>query len=249
MYYKLIGCKIFEREIASVAYNCRNTLDVTLMRQRLHNTPELLKAALQEELDLIDENRHRFSNDTSVRDYDAVLIAYGLCANAIVGLKSRKYPLVIPRAHDCVTLIMGNKNDYSSYHKDNPGSFYYWPGAMDLREIDDEDNYARRYQMYLDRYEGDEERAQTIMEIEAGMTVNYDGLTYISWDGLEFPEYEMAARRRAQEKDWEYRAFTGNNNLFRKLVDGDWDSDSFLVVHPGHSARPTYDADIIREYI
>jgi len=247
MHYKLIGCKIFERELASVTYNCRNTLDITLLRQRLHATPELLKAALQEELDLIDENRHRFSNDTSVRDYDAVLIAYGLCANAVVGLKSKKYPLVIPRAHDCVTLIMGDKDAYAHYHRKNPGSFYYWPGSMDLREVDDDDRYARRYQMYLDRYDGDEERAQMIMEIESTMTVNYDGLTYISWGNLLFPEYEAATRRLADEKGWEYRAFEGNNTLLRKLVDGDWDNESFLVVRPGYAARPSYDDDIIRE--
>jgi|GEM_PF-6904082 len=48
MYYKLIGCKVLEREISSVVYNCRNVIDVTLLRQKLHNTPSKLKDALQE---------------------------------------------------------------------------------------------------------------------------------------------------------------------------------------------------------
>jgi len=247
MYYKLIGCKVLEREISSVVYNCRNVIDVTLLRQKLHNTPGKLKEALQEEIDLIDENDHRFSNDTIDHDYDAILIGYGLCANAVVGLRSKKYPLVIPRAHDCVTLIMGDKNSYDSYHKNNPGSFFYWPGMLELRGLDEQENYNRKYQMYLDRYDGDEDHVRMIMEIEAELTVNYDGITYIRWETLAFPEYETAAQKLADEKCWEYRNLEGSNILLKKLVDGDWKDDSFLIVHPGHTAEPSYDAGIIKE--
>lgn len=31
--YKLLGCKIMEREIASVVYSCKNVIDVTLIRR------------------------------------------------------------------------------------------------------------------------------------------------------------------------------------------------------------------------
>ena len=247
MHYKLIGCKIFEREIASVVYDCKNTIDVTLLRQRLHDTPEKLKEALREELALIEENKHLHSNDTSAHDYDAILIGYGLCANAIVGLSSKRYPLIIPRAHDCVTLIMGDKGLYESYHRKNPGSFFYWPGNMRFEGVGKAESYERKYLMYLDRYDGDEERARTIMEIEAMMTVNYDSITYICWENLLFPEYEAEARKTAEEKGWEYRPFAGSNTLLRKLVDGNWSEEDFLIVPPGRSAKPSYDARVITE--
>ena len=54
MIYKLIGCKIFEREIASVTYNCKNIIDVTLIRQVLHSRPKKLRKILQEEIDSVD---------------------------------------------------------------------------------------------------------------------------------------------------------------------------------------------------
>lgn len=64
MRYKLLGCKILEREIASVIYSCRNSIDVTLIQQKYHNRPEYLKKVLQEEINMIDENHHRYSNNT-----------------------------------------------------------------------------------------------------------------------------------------------------------------------------------------
>lgn len=103
--YKLLGCKILEREIASIVYNCKNVIDVTLLRQKLHDRPDNLREALQNEIDELERNNHRYSNDTKVNDFDAILLGYGLCSNATVGLHSNKYPLVVPRAHDCITLL------------------------------------------------------------------------------------------------------------------------------------------------
>ena len=49
--YKLLGCKIMEREIASVVYSCKNVIDVTLIRQKLHDRPDNLRKVLQNEID------------------------------------------------------------------------------------------------------------------------------------------------------------------------------------------------------
>ena len=120
MYYKLLGCKIIEREIASLTYNCQNIIDVTTIRKKLHDTPQKLHDILQAEIDLIDANQHCYSNDTSINDYDAILLAYGLCSNVVTGLSSQKYPLVIPKAHDCVTLMLGSKESYLDYYMQTP---------------------------------------------------------------------------------------------------------------------------------
>ena len=78
MRYKLLGCKIFELEIASVIYDCRNVIDVTLVRQELHARPENLRDVLQREIDEIDANINKYSNDTLKTDFDAILLGYGL---------------------------------------------------------------------------------------------------------------------------------------------------------------------------
>ena len=158
--YKLLGCKILEREIASIVYNCKNVIDVTLLRQKLHDRPDNLREALQNEIDELERNNHRYSNDTKVNDFDAILLGYGLCSNATVGLHSNKYPLVVPRAHDCITLFMGSKEKYADYYDTHKGFFYYTPGFVEIGYPDDDAVWDRRYQMYLTRYKGSEKKAK-----------------------------------------------------------------------------------------
>ena len=59
--YKLLGCKIMEREIASVVYSCKNVIDVTLIRQKLHDRPDNLRKVLQNEIDQLECNEHKYS--------------------------------------------------------------------------------------------------------------------------------------------------------------------------------------------
>ena len=247
MRYKLLGCKILEREIASVIFSCKNIIDVTMIQQKIHSRPEHLKKILQEEINMIDENRHIYSNDTEEYEFDAILLGYGLCSNVVTGLSSKRYPLVIPKAHDCITLLMGDKEMYMEYYKKNPGTFYYSPGFVELDNVDDEDYLKRRYDMYLVRYHGNERRARRAVEIESEFTQHYQGAAYIRWPELDFPEYEEQAREKAAEKNWSYELIQGNHSILKQMVDGDWPEDRFLVVRPGHHAEPSYDENILKE--
>ncbi len=244
--YKLIACKIFEREIASVIYNCKNIVDVTLIRQKLHDRPEKLRTILQEEIDAVDQNIHRYSNDTGKNDFDAILLGYGLCSNVVIGLHSKKYPIVIPKVHDCVGLFMGSKERYIEYYKSHKGTFYYTPGFVELGCFNDEDEWKRRYQMYLIRYKGNERKAKKAVDIEKSFCSGYTGLTYIKWDALDFPEYESKVKHWAEKKGWKYEILQGKDTLLKKMVNGEWAEDKFLVLPPNYQAEPSYDERIIK---
>ena len=41
--------------------------------------------------------------------YEAILFGYALCGNGLLGLTAFTVPLVIPRAHDCITLLLGSR--------------------------------------------------------------------------------------------------------------------------------------------
>ena len=98
------------------------------MRQGLHNTPEALRNELQKEIDAIDldQDIHTGTED-SCGPIDAILLAYGLCSNGVCGLSSKKYPLVVPRAHDCNTLFLGSKERYREYFDTYSGIYWYTP--------------------------------------------------------------------------------------------------------------------------
>ena len=76
-----------------------------------------MSARLTETLSRVDETR-----------YDAVLLGYGLCSNGLVGMGARSIPLVVPRAHDCITLFLGSKERYLQYFQDNPGVYFMTSG-------------------------------------------------------------------------------------------------------------------------
>ena len=104
--YKLIACKVFQREAYFCAARSGNMIDIVFMRQGLHNTPDVLRQEVQEAL--------KKTTDESGNTYDAILLGYGLCSNGIVGLCA-EVPIVVPRGHDCITILLGSKEKYKDY--------------------------------------------------------------------------------------------------------------------------------------
>jgi hypothetical protein len=39
---------------------------------------------------------------------------YGLCNLALTSLRARAVPVVVPRAHDCITLYLGSRQRYDA---------------------------------------------------------------------------------------------------------------------------------------
>ena len=61
-------------------------------------------------------------------------MGYGLCGQATAGLIARDLPLVIPRAHDCITLFLGSREQYQYQFENFSGTYWY---THDYIERDD----------------------------------------------------------------------------------------------------------------
>lgn len=180
--------------------------------------------------------------------YEAILLGYGLCSYGTTGLRSR-LPLVLPRAHDCITLLMGSKEKYLAYFNQNPGTYYKSTGWVEhgTSSLDNPSSTVsllgmKTYEEYVKKY--GEETAQYLMETLTNMQ-HYDRFTYIDTGVGDFPEYRREVQRLATEKNWKYEVVQGNINLFMRLVNGAWDEADFLVIPPGHTGRPSYDEAIV----
>ena len=68
-------------------------------------------------------------------DIEAVVLAYGLCGRGTVGLRPLRHQLVIPRAHDCITVFMGSKEAYADHQRRCPTCYYYTPGWNRARRV------------------------------------------------------------------------------------------------------------------
>ena len=232
MRLKLISCEVLYREMCAAVARSPHRVDIEFLPKGLHDLGGgAMCARLQEAVDGVDSAR-----------YDAVLLAYALCGNGVAGLVSRALPLVIPRAHDCIALLMGGRDRYRTYFENNPGVFFRSTGWLE-RGQDLEQATLYTLEALMARY--GEDNGRYLFEEFNGYQRNYRKLAYIS-TGLE-PDgsFERQAREEAARRGWRFETVRGDLCLFERLVAGDWDEADFLVVPPGWRVKATYDGGII----
>ena len=113
MRYKVIACAVFNREISLLSATSRATLDVTWIRQGLHSYPDLLRKEIQREIDRAEaplEGPDQVARPPE--EYSAIILGFGMCSRAVSGLKTKRLPLVMPRSHDCIGILLGSHTRY-----------------------------------------------------------------------------------------------------------------------------------------
>ena len=220
--YKLISCKVMQREAYYCAARSVNIVDVVLMPQGLHDEPDRLRKEVQAELDK--------TTDIQQRQYDAVLLGYGLCSNGIVGLKAN-ITTVVARGHDCMTLLLGSKGKYKTYFENHRGVYWYSPGWIENNIQPGRERYEMLLAAYREKY-GDD-NAEYLMEVEQGWMKEYSWATYIDWGICDNDHYKEYTRKCAEFLNWNYDQVDGDSSLLQRMLDGPWDKEDFLVVEPG----------------
>jgi hypothetical protein len=84
----------------------------------------------------------------------------------VVGLTSRRLPLVIPRGHDCVTLLIGSKERYREYFDTHRGIYWYSSGWIERTLQPGRERYELTRRHYMETY--GEDNAEFLMEMEQG---------------------------------------------------------------------------------
>lgn len=237
----VIACGVFERELHRVARESENQVDVELLDAGLHAVPDRLRLRAQEVVDSVArEGRH-----------DAVCLAYGLCGRGTAGLVARSIPIVIPRVHDCISLFLGSTHEYQRQFRRHPGTFYFTTGWYEKKAHPERTRIAAarkhdptkhpQYGEFSEHY--GEDNARFIVEFLESWRSNYQRAALID-HGFASEEHVEATRRIAEAAGWEYERLEGSLRLLKRLVDGDWNEDEFLVVPPEHLVVPTNDARI-----
>ena len=222
MRLQFIACKVLQKEAYLCAARSKNAIDVVLMEQGLHNYPDKLRSEVQKTLDR--------TNDIQGRDYDASLLGYGLCSNGITGL-SAKIPIVVPRGHDCITLLLGSKEKYKEYFDSHRGVYWYSPGWIETSTQPGKERYERTLREYKEKYGQD--NAEYLMNMEQNWMKEYNWATYIDWGFTNSQEEKEYTRRCAEYLGWKYDELKGDQGLMQRFVDGIWNENEFLIIRPG----------------
>jgi len=240
---KLISCEILYREMCYLVAQSRNQVDVEFLPKGLHDlgAPKMLQE-LQRTVDGVDS-----------ASYSAIALGYGLCGTGIVGLKAPAIPLVVPRAHDCITFFLGSKERYLEYFHNNPGVYFRTTGWIERGEnlvqlagqvsIHEQLGGQMSFDDLVTKY--GEENARYIWDQLGDYTKYYRGLTFIETGIEPNGSFEESARQEAERRGWSYEKITGNLSLLKRLIEGGWDEADFLVVPPGSRIGARYDERII----
>ncbi len=249
MRLKLFACEILFRELCSLAAASPHRIDLEFLPKGLHDVGrEAMSSRLAACLEKIET---AMETKTAGPPYDAVLLGYGLCSGGIVGLESHSIPLVVPRAHDCITLFLASRQRYQDYFFANPGTYFKTTGWIERAEGLNQslpDSLAEKWGLNLTQAELHQrygtENARFLVGELAKMR-HYSKLTFIE-TGLEpNATFEQGVQMEAAEKGLLYEKIIGDLSLLRRLVMGDWNDDGFLVVPPGHRIEFSYDEAII----
>ncbi len=237
MHFKVIGCHVLRRELYACAARSPHLVDVVMLPQGLHEQPDQLRAAVQREIEAPPPAPPRSRPELCAelvaadRPLDAVLLGYALCSNGTAGLRAGPCPLVIPRAHDCISLLLGSSRRYREYFDRHPGTYWYSSGWIETCLMPGKERYARTLADYARQF--GEDNAQYLMELQSEWYKAYHRAVYVDWG---FPNHEQEkafTRKCAAELGWEYDDLPGNAGLLQRLVDGDWPEQEFLVLQPG----------------
>jgi len=182
----------------------------------LHLQPNQLKQVLQQKID--EASRHA----------DVLLLGYGLCSMAVVGLRATTACRVIPRVDDCIAIFLGSCSAYRQQTKKEPGTYYLTKGWIEVG-----DSPFSEYQRLVEKF--GEAKAERMIRL---MLKNYTRLGFINTGQYEIGRYRDYARKTADKFDLRFEELDGSPALVKKMVFGPWD-DEFLVVGAGETVQYT----------
>jgi hypothetical protein len=249
MYLKIIACEIALREICQVVAHSTHVVDVEFLTQGLHDLAAKGRGEIQARI-----------NAVPAEKYDAILVGYGLCGNLIRELKATHTRLVIPRAHDCITFFLGSTERYQRLMEMHPGAYYYTSGWIEClkRRGNQASPSAMQflptraglsmgtesaYSQWVEQY--GEERARYLLEVMGRWTESYTHGILIDFDFCRRLYLHEQVESICERRGWIFEQIEGDLHLLQRWVDGEWDEESFLIVHPGEEVAPSYNERIV----
>ncbi len=204
----IIACSVLKHELESVD---GSGVCIEYLEQGLHRTPTKMPAAIQGIIDQAGE------------DIDYIVLGYGSCGSGIVGVKAGKQPLVIPRAHDCISFWLGSTKAHQKEHEKTPGTYYLTRGY-----IEEGKPPMVAYEEYKERF--GEETARWVINEEFK---NYTRVALIDTGAYDLEKYRQHARETAEFLGTSYEEIMGSLDYFEKIIKGEWNKKDFLILQPG----------------
>ncbi len=204
----VIACRVLINELQAVS---SPGVHLEFLEQGLHKTPDKMRLAIQEKIHQVDGR------------FDFIMLGYGSCGNGTLGIKAENVPVVIPKAHDCITFWLGSVANHMQEHNKAPGTYYLTKGW-----IEEAKSPMMSFQEYRERY-GDETAKWVMQEAYK----NYTRIALIVTGSYDPAQYREHARANAAFLGVGYEEIGGSLSIFEKMMGKEWDKDDFFILQPG----------------
>jgi Protein of unknown function (DUF1638) len=205
---RLIACPAVLGELADGALT---DVDCRHLEAKLHLNPERLKEGLR----------------AAVADADkpgaTIVIGYGLCSNAVLGLKTEHATLVVPKVDDCIAMMLGSNAAFAAEAKKAPGTYY-----VAKSYLEECDTILSDHEKLIEKR--GRERAEKMMRL---LLANYTRIALIDTGRYDLAPYRARVVEFAERFDLAVEEVPGTTRILDALVAGGW-GDDFVVAPAGH---------------
>lgn len=212
----VIACKVFQ-DLLEHYLPDDLTEQVTFLDYGLHQYPKKLAIAVQEQID-------------SIKEPSRILLGYGLCGNGLNAIRAGEHTLLIPRADDCIAILLGSYQAYMKEFNENPGTYYLTKGWLESGS-----DPLKQYHQTVEKY--GVETGEWIMDQQY---MHYKRLVFVAHTQEDLEAYRpraLAVAEYCQRWGMEYEEVLGSDAYIRHLVGAvstlTESNDEFLVVPPG----------------
>jgi hypothetical protein len=212
----IVSCKVFngllERYLPDGLAK-----QITFLDYGLHRVPNNLNWTVQDTIDNIEEP-------------SLIVLGYGLCGNGLDNIKAGPHTLLIPRADDCIAILLGSYQTYLEEFQAEPGTYYLTKGWLESGS-----DPLKEYHEIVEKY--GEKDAKWIMDQQYQ---HYKRLLFVAHTQEDLDQYRPRALEVAQYcEQWgmRYEERLGSDNFVRRLVEmaanPEQAGNDFLVIPPG----------------
>jgi len=214
----VIACKVFQ-DLLEHFLPPDVEDQITFLDYGLHEHPKELARTVQEQID-------------GIAEPSRILLGYGLCGNGLEGIQAGRHTLFIPRADDCIAILLGSYQAYMREFSENPGTYYLTKGWLESGS-----DPLKEHHEAVEKYGA--KNAEWVMDQQYS---HYTRLVFVAHTQEDLETYRPRALEVAEYcKRWgmEYEEVLGSDAYIRDLVNAvstlSESDDEFLVISPGGS--------------
>jgi len=215
----VIACNILKEELDKVLAETGCAFPLQWVDTHdTHVRPDDLRIQLQEAFD-------------ALQGVDRVLLAFGTCGNALLGLQTRDFQLVFPKVDDCISLLLGSCARRQEIAREAQ-SYFLTKGWADS-PLNIWENYQKERIRLRARW--GEERAERLLKATI-LPDHYKRLVLIDTGAFSVEEVQPKTEAMAQGLGLRHEVLPGTTDYLNRLLLGPWDED-FVCIGPGETLR------------